>query len=657
MAKAKLIYPDLLRIAAILGVILIHVTAPTIGELPRMNQPAYWWLDHLINSAARWSVPVFFMISGMFVLNSDKVLQVKSYLLNRAARLMPLFLMWSLIYYVWGIRDHVQTFQWDELIKGFLQDKLHYHLWFLYTLIALYLIAPLLRIIVKHVSAASVFRISLVCLVAYNVSIICGLNQIKLGIEIPKLTGYIGYFLLGTYLSLHTLSVIQRRLLYAAAFVSYLVIVGGHFKWMTIMPDSTGNSYFYNYCSIPVAFIAVAVFTAFKSLPTENLSSKAIQTIHGISASTFSIYLSHLLFFELFYQIHPWDVRNGNPIIYVPMIATAVLVSSYFYAIVQKWVIKGFRGGLRSKRDYNKMGKTELTIRDAYRRLSLSSSKSDKDAIAEQIRKLKTKLNIPLVKNAETMFTDNKVVRPHFLIVGTQKGGTTSLYNYLIQHPNVHSAVVKEIHFFDEQQHWGMDWYLTHFPESLPEGDITGEATPYYLFHPHVPQRIKHTLPDVKIIVLLRNPIERAFSHYQMMVRRGVETLSFSEAIRAESGRIDVEYERMEQDEDYFSAACSQFSYLKRGLYSEQLERWFSLFAREEILVIRSEDLQRKTEVSYNQVLQFLQLPDWKLTDYFMHHEGGYQEEIDINTRTWLERYFEADQKKLAQLLEGESCR
>ncbi|WP_337104126.1 sulfotransferase family protein [Paenibacillus sp. YIM B09110] len=303
---------------------------------------------------------------------------------------------------------------------------------------------------------------------------------------------------------------------------------------------------------------------------------------------------------------------------------------------------------------YAAMKLTGKAIRDAYHCLRLLPDDSHTEAVIQQIRALKAELEIPIVKTTETELTNNKDVLPYFLIVGTQKGGTTSLYKYLLQHPNVHPAVTKEIHYFDELLHFGLDWYLTHFPESLPHGDITGEATPYYLFHPHVATRIKAALPAVKIIVLLRNPIERAFSHYQMMVRRGLEKLSFSEALHAEQDRIATEYARMERDNTYFSPTCTQYSYLKRGLYSEQLERWFQQFPREQILVIRSEQLLQDTAASYKQVLQFLQLPDCDLEQYAMHHEGGYKDEIDSDTRSWLEQYFEKDQRRLALQLDGE---
>ncbi len=126
---------------------------------------------------------------------------------------------------------------------------------------------------------------------------------------------------------------------------------------------------------------------------------------------------------------------------------------------------------------------------------------------------------------------------PAFVIVGAQRGGTTSLYRYLAAHPGVLPASRKELHYFTNRHDRGPDWYRSQFPPT-PPGTITGESTPYYLFHPHAPRRLHAFAPDVKLIVLLRNPVDRAYSHYQLQVRRRHETLPFEEAIAREEERL-----------------------------------------------------------------------------------------------------------------------
>ncbi len=137
---------------------------------------------------------------------------------------------------------------------------------------------------------------------------------------------------------------------------------------------------------------------------------------------------------------------------------------------------------------------------------------------------------------------------PDYLIIGAQRAGTTSLHRYLIQHPGVRTTLrTKGVHFFDTGYGRGMSWYASRFPTRLTAWYVarrhgvelrTGEASPYYLFHPHVPGRVAEHLPQVKLIALLRDPVGRAYSHYQHEVARGFETLSFEEAIEAEAARL-----------------------------------------------------------------------------------------------------------------------
>lgn len=179
-------------------------------------------------------------------------------------------------------------------------------------------------------------------------------------------------------------------------------------------------------------------------------------------------------------------------------------------------------------------------------------------------------------------------VLPHFIIVGAQKAGTSALFKALVAHPKVVKGVAKEIHFFDIQFHRGRLWYESCFPASAPGGDetiVTGEATPYYLFHPHAPRRCAEVLPDVRLIALLRNPVDRAYSHYHHEVRRGRERLSFDEAIRQERERLADTASKLLADDRAYSYAHQHFSYLSRGLYGEQIAAWRRHVAADRMLI------------------------------------------------------------------------
>lgn len=195
---------------------------------------------------------------------------------------------------------------------------------------------------------------------------------------------------------------------------------------------------------------------------------------------------------------------------------------------------------------------------------------------------------------------------PEFLIIGAQRCGTTSLYNYLAQHPNVLPPLVKEIHFFDENWERGLDWYLAHFPVRRNVNRYrTLEATPYYLFDPAVPARVRDTLPNARFIVLLRNPVARAISQYHHEKKYGREKLSFSDALRAEMDRLTV------SDPVQRAHNLKRHSYLTRGLYRAQVERWLNTFPRERFFFLKSEDLYGDLAAHWPRLLRFTVLPSW----------------------------------------------
>jgi hypothetical protein len=231
---------------------------------------------------------------------------------------------------------------------------------------------------------------------------------------------------------------------------------------------------------------------------------------------------------------------------------------------------------------------------------------------------------------------------PDFVIIGTQRGGTTSLYRYLSEHPHVGAALRKEVHFFDRHYERGMDWYSAHFP-MRGEAPVVGEASPYYLFDPRVPERVRRAIPDAKFIALLRNPVDRAYSQYRMRVRRDAETLSFEEAIAKES-------ERMSASDDPASVAWRHHSYVKRGLYAEQLERWMSVFPRERFLILKSEDFYENPERILHDTQKYLGLRPWSPGNFKAYHMSEY-DDMEPDTRKRLGEYFAEHNKRLYALL------
>lgn len=240
---------------------------------------------------------------------------------------------------------------------------------------------------------------------------------------------------------------------------------------------------------------------------------------------------------------------------------------------------------------------------------------------------------------------------PDFLIIGVQKAGTTSLFNYLAEHPQIDVPLRKEVHYFDVRYERSERWYRAHFPPSSTLGQtLTGEASPAYLFYEGVEQRVAELLPEVKLIVLLRDPVHRAYSHYQQSGRKGFETLDFSAAMRAEAERLAAPGEPLLRDRVSGTVALRKYSYLIRGHYAEQLERWFALFPRERFLIMKSEEMFADPQQTCDQVFDFLDLPPHRLQQAKVHNEGRYDRDR-LPGEDELRTYFAPHNARLAELL------
>lgn len=253
----------------------------------------------------------------------------------------------------------------------------------------------------------------------------------------------------------------------------------------------------------------------------------------------------------------------------------------------------------------------------------------------------------------------DRTVLPDFIVIGAQKSGTSSLYRYLEQHPQVVGAQKKEVHFFD-LNHWqGEAWYRSRLPNRSVLADreravggpvITGEATPYYVFHPLAAGRMEALVPDAKLIALLRDPVDRALSHYHHAVRLGFEDLPFEEAIEQESARLDGEVERLLADPRAASSAHQEQSYLARGVYVDQLRRFDSYRSRGQLLIVKSEDLFGDPQGTYDRVLRFLDLAPAALTDPRARNTGDYAR-ADSPVEQRLRSYFEPHNSALYEYL------
>ena len=238
---------------------------------------------------------------------------------------------------------------------------------------------------------------------------------------------------------------------------------------------------------------------------------------------------------------------------------------------------------------------------------------------------------------------------PDAVILGAMKSGTSSLHNYLVQHPGVIEPLRKEVHYFDLRYERGEAWYRAHFGRR-GEAGLNIDSSPYYLFHPAVPGRLQSLLPQARLIVLLRDPVRRAYSHYWHEHDKGRESLSFEDAIAAEPERLGNAHARLADGSLAHSHEHQHFSYLARGRYAEQLDCWFAVIPRERFLVLRFEDLASDPLGVLNATLDFLGLPRAESVSLEARNTRTYPALAEA-TAVRLREYFELHNQRLEVLL------
>ena len=249
---------------------------------------------------------------------------------------------------------------------------------------------------------------------------------------------------------------------------------------------------------------------------------------------------------------------------------------------------------------------------------------------------------------------------PGFLIVGAQRCGTTSMYRTLSQHPAILKAVLhKGVHYFDTGYDHGLAWYQGHFPlraraaavrRATGETPLTFESSPYYMFHPLAAARIRRDLPGVKLLVLVRDPVERAYSAHAHELARGFETEPFERALELEDHRLAGEAEKITRDPGYHSHSHQHHAYRARGRYAEQLDRLEALFGRDRVHVVDSGLFFTDPERVYDHVLAFLGLRHHGYP-VFERHNARPRSPMPEALRASLSEYFAPHDERLTPWL------
>jgi hypothetical protein len=282
----------------------------------------------------------------------------------------------------------------------------------------------------------------------------------------------------------------------------------------------------------------------------------------------------------------------------------------------------------------------------------VSAAKPLEASFSTRLRKQAQRLSHQLVPGERMV--------PDYLIIGVKRGGTTSLAEYLFQHPDVMVPYVpKGPRYFDVNHHRGASWYASHFPTKAAARrrehrtgvrPITGDSSPYIIFHPLALERVQRELPTAKLIVSLRDPVLRAWSQYNYERKRGYEDLEPLAALDAETDRVAGEEERLRADPTYVSAAHRHHTYVARGLYAEQLRRVFALVPREQVHVLFAEDMFASPQAAYDELTDFLGLPRAPLTDPRAFKANHY-EAVPDDVRARLAAEYAGPNEELFELL------
>jgi len=264
--------------------------------------------------------------------------------------------------------------------------------------------------------------------------------------------------------------------------------------------------------------------------------------------------------------------------------------------------------------------------------------------------KLLNKIKHIFVKRHVYGWSSSLRVLPNLVVIGVVRSGTTSLYHYLSQHPSIIKSAYDELGYFDSNYDLGLNWYKSLFPtifekKKVEEKNgkfITYDVTPFYIYNEKVPKRIQKIIPDSKLILILRNPVDRAYSNYFITK----QNKKFEDIIIEE--REILKTINRKNKEEYYKFVHT--SLLSRGFYAEQLEKWFKIFPRNQILIIKSEDFAIQTNKIMNEIFNFLGLENFNILDDSKKNKIVY-EPMKKETRRELIEYFRPYNEKLYSMI------
>tara|TARA_Y100000310_G_scaffold327978_1_gene395253 strand:+ start:5155 stop:5997 length:843 start_codon:yes stop_codon:yes gene_type:complete len=250
-------------------------------------------------------------------------------------------------------------------------------------------------------------------------------------------------------------------------------------------------------------------------------------------------------------------------------------------------------------------------------------------------------------------------VLPDFIVIGVGRGGTTTLHHNLSKNPCLFSASYDETGFFDENFHLGLNWYRSLFPSKFTKNKtlknlknfLAYEVTPAYIRRPWAARRIAEVLPNVKLIAILRNPVDRTYSHYNMSLSEGNYKSSFEDVVNNNFKELEELSSSYEKSSDEYFKNFVEHSHIARGFYAEQLKIWFNIFGNKQIHITSTENLAANPQQTFSDIFKFLEVPDYKYEKLENKRKGNYLP-MQKDIRNKLSNYFKPYNEELFELID-----
>ncbi|MFP7176823.1 acyltransferase [Priestia filamentosa] len=331
------LYIDWLRILATIAVVTIHLAYETLAVNLHDQHLSNWLTGNLFDSMSRFAVPVFVMISGALLLNDKRELTYKFFFQRRFNKVLIPFIGWSAIYYVYEVHEGNFQLSISDFIELILSNSISVHLWFMYMILAMYIVTPLLKIFVKHASKKDIlYCLSLWFLVAVLLRILNQYFELSFYIELNYTANYVGYFILGYYLSHYEIPIKWRRMSYIGIVIGlFSTFVGTYLA--TLQTKGVLNEFWYEDQSPNVLLVSIGLFIFFRYQLTKR-EMKIPYLAQLINTSSFGIYLIHILVIRVLYDSVIMKLfLNLHAFIAIPIsILIVVCISSITDFIIKK---------------------------------------------------------------------------------------------------------------------------------------------------------------------------------------------------------------------------------------------------------------------------------------------------------------------------------